>query len=76
MTLSHKILLGLAALLVAGAALFPDDVLAFYRGGYPTDPQKREALQLCQQSNPSFVRFLESDRAACYARMKNAGRMG
>jgi len=75
MTLSHKILLGLAAVLVAGAASFPHEVAAFYRDGYPADSHKREALDLCKQANPAFVRFLESDRAACYARMKNAGRL-
>ena len=76
MTLAHKVLLAIAALLIAGGAAFPDDVASFYRGGYPSDPMKREALRTCLESNPSFVRFLESDREACYARMKNAGRMG
>jgi len=75
MTIAHKFLLAIAALLVAGTAAFPGEVAGFYRSGYPADPMKAEALQLCQQSNPSFVRFLESDRAACYAEMKKAARI-
>ena len=75
MTLAHKFLLAIAALLIAGGAAFPNDVASFYHGGYPADPMKAEALRLCQQSNPSFVRFLASDREACYAEMKKAARI-
>jgi hypothetical protein len=73
MTLAHKTLLGLAAILLAGAASFPHQVADFYRGGYPLDMQKRAALELCHETNPSFVRFLASERASCYAQVKNAG---
>ena len=76
MTLTHKIMIGTAALLVAGACAAPHEVGQFYRDGYPADPMKRQALQLCQETSSTFIRFLESDRAACYARMKNAGRLG
>jgi hypothetical protein len=75
MTLAHKFLLAGAALLIGGGAAFPNDVASFYHGGYPPDSMKREALRMCQESNPSFVRFLASDREACYSRMKNAGRI-
>jgi hypothetical protein len=75
MTFAHKVLLAIAALLIAGGAAFPDDVAGFYRGGYPSDPMKREALRLCQEVNPSFVRFLASDREACYAQVMKAARI-
>ncbi len=75
MTLTHKLMLGTAAVLLAGAASFPHEVADIYLGGYPASPERREALRLCHETNPNFVRFLPSDRAACYAQMKNAGRM-
>ena len=71
MTLTHKILLGAAAVLLTGAASFPSEVAGFYRDAYPADAQKRAALQLCHDINPNFIRFLESDRSACYSRLKD-----
>jgi hypothetical protein len=70
MKLRYKVLLGAAAVAVASAASFPNELGAFYLG--PTSWQKREALSVCQQSNSTFVRFLVSDRDSCFSRMRTA----
>ncbi len=68
MRLRYKIVLGVAAIAVASAASFPNEIGAFYFG--PTSWQKREALSLCQQTNSTFIRFLASDRESCYSRLR------
>ena len=35
---------------------------------YPREPDKRRALELCGQLDPTFLRFVPSERADCYAR--------
>lgn len=72
MTLAKKIVLGAAAAVLASAASFPHQLAAIYQMSYPTDARKRDALQLCQQQSGSFVRFLQSEREDCYARMRVA----
>jgi hypothetical protein len=76
LTLVHKILLGAAAVVVASAASFPTEIGDLYRGTYPHDIRKSEALRICQTSNPSFVRFLASDREECYARLRDVAMPG
>ncbi len=72
MTLAQKLVLGTAALLLAGAASFPREVAALYHGSYPADARKRDALALCQQNSLAFIRFLPSEREDCYSRMRTA----
>jgi hypothetical protein len=72
MTLAQKLVLGGAAILLAGAASFPGEIRALYQGSYPTDARKRDALAVCQLNSPSFIRFLASEREECYARMRAA----
>jgi hypothetical protein len=69
MQLVQKLLFGAAALVTATAATFPHEIGA-YLGTYPQDVLKREALKICQENNPSFVRFLASDREQCYQQMR------
>ncbi|HEX3864003.1 MAG TPA: hypothetical protein VHY35_20150 [Stellaceae bacterium] len=71
MKIRYKVLLGTAAVVVASAASFPNEVGAFYLG--PTSWQKREALSMCQQTNSTFISFLESDRDNCLSRLRTAG---
>ena len=66
----YKVLLGAAAVAVASAASFPNEIDALYLG--PTSWQKREALSICQQANATFVRFLASDRENCYSLLRTA----
>ena len=73
MRLMPKFLLAAAAVSVASAASFPTELGGLYRGTYPRDMAKREALKACQANDPSFVRFLASDREQCYARMRDVG---
>jgi hypothetical protein len=70
MRFRSKVMLGFAAVAVASAASFPNELGALYLG--PTSWQKREALSMCQQTNASFVRFLASDRENCYSRLRTA----
>lgn len=72
MTLMQKLLLGSAAIVLAGAASFPGELRSLYRGSYPSDARKRDALAACQLNSPSFIRFLASEREDCYARMRTA----
>jgi hypothetical protein len=59
------VILGLmAAGVAAGSLLFRWD-----RAAYPSEPAKREALELCGQADPTFVRFFANEREACYDRL-------
>lgn len=60
-------------LVVVGAAAFavmnPGVVKAFYQGIYPSDPAKREALDMCFRENHKFNRLDADERDGCYKRM-------
>ena len=58
-------LLGLAAA-SAFAATHPDRVRDFYETLYPSDPYKREALELCFARDHAFNRADPEAREACY----------
>ncbi|HTQ33173.1 MAG TPA: hypothetical protein VMI30_03285 [Stellaceae bacterium] len=73
MRLITKIFFGAAALATATAANFPQGLSGRYLGTYPQDLRKQEALRLCQQASPSFLRFLASDRDQCYREMRPVG---
>ena len=59
-------------LLVVGAAGFaamkPEVVKAFYEGIYPSDPVKRQALDMCFMEDHQFNRLDAAARDACYRR--------
>ena len=73
MKLISKIALGVVAVVVATAASFPSELGDLYRGIHPNDLRKREALDSCATRNPSFIRFLASDRETCYQQMRDIG---
>lgn len=73
MKMISKIALGAAAVVVATAASFPGPLTDFYRGTFPNDLRKREALDACAAQNASFLRFLASDRENCYRQMRGIG---
>ena len=58
---------------VVGAAAFammnPGVVKAFYEDLYPSDPAKRQALELCFMQDHLFNRVDPGAREACYRRM-------
>jgi hypothetical protein len=60
-------------LVVAGAGAFavmnPGVVKAFYEDIYPSDPAKRQALELCFMQDHKFNRIEADEREACYRRM-------
>jgi len=74
--LGYKLMLGVAAIGVASAASFPGELGALYRDSYPTDWTKRQALDVCERTSATFVRFLRSEREECYSRLRNATELG
>ena len=73
MKMISKMALGAAAVVVATAASFPGQLGDLYRGTYPNDLRKREALAACAAQSAAFVRFLASDREDCYRQMRGLG---
>ncbi|HXY98768.1 MAG TPA: hypothetical protein VEI03_02125 [Stellaceae bacterium] len=73
MKTSTKLLLGAVAVLTATAASAPAQLSDLYNGTYPSTLRQREALDLCAAQNPSFVRFLASDREQCYHQLRGMG---
>lgn len=57
-------------LIVAGiggfAVLHPEVVRAYYQDIYPSDPAKRQALDLCFMQDHKFNRLDSGEREACY----------
>jgi hypothetical protein len=60
-------------LVVVGAGTFaamnPGVVKAFYEDIYPSDPAKRQALELCFMQDHKFNRLESSERDRCYRQM-------
>jgi hypothetical protein len=73
MKTSIKLMLGAAAVLTATAASAPNQLSDLYNGTYPNNLRQREALDLCAAQNPTFVRFLASDRDQCYEQLRGIG---
>lgn len=57
----------IAAVAFAAAAFSPV-LLLLDQAAYPREPEKRQALDLCSRTDPTFVRFLAANRDACYDR--------
>jgi hypothetical protein len=69
MKILPTLMIGAAAVVVATAASYPDQV-GLYRNTSSNSLRQREALNTCAQQDPSFVRFLASDRENCYRQMR------
>jgi hypothetical protein len=48
------------------------DMRGLYDQMYPVSTLKRDALDLCHESDPTFVRAWRGDRVACYSGMPHA----
>ena len=61
---------GLIAVVMGGAyvAVHPRVVIAFYEDAYPSNPARREALDMCIRRDPLFNRADAAARDACYRR--------
>jgi hypothetical protein len=57
------------AAIVSGRSI---DMRGLYDQMYPVSTLKRDALDLCHESNPTFVRAWSEDRVACYSGMPHA----
>jgi hypothetical protein len=73
MKMISKLALAAAAVVVATAASFPGEWGDLYRGTFPNDLRKREALDACAAQSASFMRFLASDRENCYRQLRGLG---
>jgi hypothetical protein len=60
-----------AAAVAAAVAVSAPTLLRLDPAAYPKEPEKRQALDLCGRTDPTFVRFLASDRDACYRRLSD-----
>jgi hypothetical protein len=60
--------LSAAVIVVAGsvAAVHPEAIRNFYLDVYPSDPGKREALELCFLQDHKFNRLDAEERDTCY----------
>lgn len=66
---SRRYLMIIVAMLAAiYLAPSPTHLLGLIRAAYPKEPGEQQALELCGRTDPTFVRFFASERAACYAR--------
>jgi CheY-like chemotaxis protein len=68
-------IIAVAAVVVAGAAFSPA-LLHLDQATFPNEPEKQQALDLCGRSDTNFVRFLASEREACYQRLTVAAAGG
>lgn len=57
------------AAVVSGRSI---DMRGLYDQMYPVSTLKRDALDLCHESDPTFVRAWRGDRVACYSGMPHA----
>lgn len=57
------------AAVVSGRSI---DMRSLYDQMYPVSTLKRDALNLCHESDPTFVRAWRDDRVACYSGMPHA----
>jgi len=57
------------ALLAVVIGVHSLDLRALYAEMYPIEPVKRGAFHICDETDPTFVRAIGSDREACYGSM-------
>ena len=69
----RRIVVTAAVLLAIGGALAPA-LMRLDHEAYPSEPERQQALEICGQSSPTFVRFFAADRYACYERFPNLAR--
>jgi hypothetical protein len=55
---------------LAGLVILISVSLGLERASYPQDLDDERALRICSQADPAFVRFLASEREACYGRIR------
>ncbi len=67
--LARRVLFAAILTTVGGvAAMHYQDIRSLYQAIYPTDPAKREALDLCFTQNHEFNRLDTVQRESCYRR--------
>jgi hypothetical protein len=65
----RRISLVVIALVAVVIGVHSLDVRALYAEMYPAEPVKRDAFHICDESDPTFVRAIGSNREACYGSM-------
>ena len=65
----RRVVLVLVGVAAGGfAVMHPEAVKAFYQDIYPSDPAKRQALDLCFMQDHKFNRLDAAERETCYRR--------
>ena len=60
----------IVAVLATACVVLSPTLLRHVRAAYPSEPDKQRALEFCSRVDPSFVRFLASERTTCYAHFR------
>lgn len=68
-TIRRLVVIGVVVGAAGFAVMEPGVVKAFYEDIYPSDPAKRQALELCFMQDHKFNRLEPDEREACYHRM-------
>jgi hypothetical protein len=61
----YKLLIGAAAIGVASASSFPNEISAFYRASFPAEWQKRQRLPSASRPTPLSSAISASEREEC-----------
>lgn len=63
--------IGLVTIALVSAAIgaYSLDLSELFREMYPLEPVKQDAFRICDDTDPTFVRAIGSEREACYNRM-------
>ncbi len=60
----------IVAVLATACVVLSPTLLRHVGAAYPSEPDKQRALELCSRVDPTFVRFLASERTTCYAHFR------
>jgi hypothetical protein len=66
---ARRLSLVATALIFAAVGAHSLNPRQLYREMYPLEPVKQSAFQICDESDPTFIRAIGSEREACYEKM-------
>ena len=66
---SRHAVMAVTAVVFAAMAAYSINPRELYHQMYPLEPVKQNAFQICDASDPTFIRAVGSDREACYNKM-------
>lgn len=66
---SRHAVIAVTAVVFAAIGAYSINPRELYHQMYPLEPVKQNAFQICDASDPTFIRAVRSDREACYNKM-------